>query len=239
MSDTVLGPVREMPVVSDVPDLGALTEDTAVLCDICGTSFPTEARMKTHKYGAFSKHKLPWPGKENAVKATVVKKSHHATPTGKRKDASDMLEGLWGLLSTFVVPMASPAAARGMTFTAPNAGTVLDEVVANTPIDRIAIQPFVGVGAKVSGARDILTIPAMLFMIEQRPAYYLVPSFQKAFRKAVRGQLGTVVAVMKQERALEAQLQQAAVELEMVDDPNTDILDQIIADLVGPILERA
>jgi hypothetical protein len=55
----------------------------------------------------------------------------------------------------------------------------------------------------------------------------------------VRGQLGTVVAVMKQERALEAQLQQAAVELEMVDDPNTDILDQIIADLVGPILERA
>ena len=171
------------------------------------------------------------------TRATPPKTKSKARPMRGRRDASLLLGAAWEGLATMVVPGFSPAAARGMQFTAPGAGEALDDIVAGTPVDKFALQPFVGVGGKVSGAKDLFTIPMLLLLMERNPALWMSPGFQKGLRRAVRSQFRTVVEVMKQEKALEEELQSAAVELELVEDPDKDILDQIIADLVGPILK--
>jgi hypothetical protein len=148
-----------------------------------------------------------------------------------------MLGGAWSLMAAFVVPMASPAAARGMQFTAPIAGAVLDDAVAGTPLDKLVLQRFAGTGRKLAGAKDLLTIPMLLLVAEQRPAMLMAPVFEKAFRKAVRDQLGSVVVAMRKEQDLEAELNQAAMDLGMKDDPDADILDTICRQLLGPLLE--
>jgi len=148
-----------------------------------------------------------------------------------------MLGGFWSLMATFVVPLASPAAARGMSFTAPIAGPVLDDAVAGTPVDKLVLQKFAGTGRKLSGAKDLLTIPALLFVAEQRPAMVMTPIFNKTFRKAVRAQLGSVVITLRKEQELEAELNQAALDLGLKDDPDADILDTICRELLGPLLE--
>jgi hypothetical protein len=148
-----------------------------------------------------------------------------------------MLGGFWSLMGTFVVPLASPAAARGMSFTAPIAGPVLDDAVAGTPLDKLVLQKFAGTGRKLSGAKDLLTIPALLFVAEQRPAMVMTPIFNKTFRKAVRDQLGSVVITMRKEQELEAELNQAALDLGLKDDPDADILDTICRELLGPLLK--
>ena len=146
-----------------------------------------------------------------------------------------MLGGAWSLMAAFVVPMASPATARGMQFTAPIAGAVLDDAVAGTPLDKLVLQRFAGTGRKLSGAKDLLTIP-MLLVAEQRPAMLMTPVFEKTFRKAVRDQLGSVVTTMRKEQDLEAELNQAATDLGMKEDPDADILDTICRQLLGPLL---
>ena len=148
-----------------------------------------------------------------------------------------MLGGFWSLMATFVVPLASPAAGRGMQFTAPIAGAVLDDAVAGTPLDKLVLQRFAGTGRKLAGARDLLTIPMLLLVAEQRPAMLMTPVFEKTFRKAVRDQLGSVVTTMRKEQELEAELNQAALDLGMKDDPDADILDTICRQLLGPLLE--
>ncbi len=149
-----------------------------------------------------------------------------------------MLGGAWSLMAAFVVPMASPAAARGMQFTAPISGAVLDDAVAGTPLDKLVLQRFAGTGRKIAGAKDLLTIPALLFVAEQRPAMLMTPLYQKSLRKAVRDQLGSVVIAMRKEQELEAELNQAAQDLGLKDDdPDADILDTIIRQLLGPLLE--
>ena len=135
-----------------------------------------------------------------------------------------MLGGFWSLMAAFVVPMASPAMARGMSFTAPIAGPVLDDAVAGT-------------GRKIAGAKDLLTIPMLLLVAEQRPAMLMSPVFEKYFRRAVRDQLSSVVIAMRKEQDLEAELNQAATDLGMKDDPDADILDTICRQLLGPLLE--
>jgi hypothetical protein len=148
-----------------------------------------------------------------------------------------MLGGFWSLMGTFVVPLASPAAARGMSFTAPITGPVLDDAVAGTPLDKLVLQKFAGTGRKLSGAKDLLAIPALLFVAEQRPAMVMTPIFNKTFRKAVRDQLGSVVITMRKEQELEAELNQAALDLGLKDDPDADILDTICRELLGPLLK--
>jgi hypothetical protein len=148
-----------------------------------------------------------------------------------------MLGGFWSLMATFVVPLASPAAARGMSFTAPIAGAVLDDAVAGTPVDKLVLQKFAGTGRKLAGAKDLLSIPALLFVAEQRPAMVMTPIFNKTFRRAVRDQLGSVVITMRKEQELEAELNQAALDLGLKDDPDADILDTICRELLGPLLE--
>ena len=147
-----------------------------------------------------------------------------------------MLGGAWSLMAAFVVPMASPAAARGMQFTAPIAGAVLDDAVAGTPLDKLVLQRFAGIGRKLAGAKDLLTIPMLLLVAEQRPAMLMSPMFEKTFRKAVRDQLSSVVIAMRKEQDLEAELNQAATDLGMKEDPDADILDTICRQLLGPLL---
>ena len=157
-------------------------------------------------------------------------------PAGKRQEVSEMLGGAWSLMAAFVVPMASPAAARGMQFTAPIAGAVLDDAVAGTPLDKLVLQRFAGTGRKLAGAKDLLTIPMLLLVAEQRPAMLMSPMFEKTFRKAVRDQLSSVVIAMRKEQDLEAELNQAATDLGMKEDPDADILDTICRQLLGPLL---
>ena len=157
--------------------------------------------------------------------------------SAKRQEVSEMLGGFWSLMAAFVVPMASPAMARGMSFTAPIAGPVLDDAVAGTPLDKLVLQRFAGTGRKIAGAKDLLTIPMLLLVAEQRPAMLMSPVFEKYFRRAVRDQLSSVVIAMRKEQDLEAELNQAATDLGMKDDPDADILDTICRQLLGPLLE--
>jgi hypothetical protein len=238
---TTLADLGEPRLLDDdeVPDLSALGlgPPSGHVCPepgCDGKSFKSDLALKGHNA---AKHRHP---KASAKKAPGPTKApaRPARPAGtsrRRESTSDLLGGLWSGAATYVVPMASPAAARGMAFVAPGAGDILDRAVAGTPIDNIVLQRFAGAGERLSELRDLVEIPGLLFFASMRPVVVMDPLFQEGLRKAVRRQLRTVVEVMRREREEEAELQRAALELGMVESPDDPIIDQIIRNLLGPI----
>jgi hypothetical protein len=222
----------------DVPDLGALGLG-APPSHVClqpgcdGKSFKSELALKGHNA---AKHRHP--------KTTAPKKAPGATKaprrpsggSGRREPASDVLGALWSGAATYLVPMVSPPAARGMAFVAPGAGDILDRAIAGTPLDNMVLQRVAGAGERLSELRDLVELPALLAFAGVRPMVLMDPTFQTALRKGVRRQLHTVVEVMRREREEEEELQRAAVALGMVESPDDQIIDQIIRNLLGPIL---
>jgi hypothetical protein len=225
----------------EVPDLSALGLGTGPAfscpeegCD--GKTFKSELALKGHNAAKHRRSAKPAAKKARATRKAPAPRAPAAAR--RREPATDILGAAWSGAATYLVPMFSPAAARGMAFVEPGAGDILDRAVAGTPVDNIVLQRFAGAGERLADLRDLMELPVLLGFAGVRPMVVMDPTFQKALRRGVRRQLHTVVEVMRRERAEEEELQAAALELGLVESPADPIIDQIIRDLLGPVLDR-
>jgi hypothetical protein len=125
-----------------------------------------------------------------------------------------------------------------MEFVAPGAGPILDQAIAGTKLDRWAIQPAAGSAGRVAALRQLLEIPLLLGFAEHNRDLLTNQLWQKSLRKVVRSQVSVVAAAMRAEQDEEAAVQAAAEEVGLAD-AGTDIVDEMIRRLIGPLFERA
>jgi hypothetical protein len=106
---------------------------------------------------------------------------------------------------------------RCLQWQAPVAGEMLDEAVAGTFIDKMALQKIVRGRGRFDTLASVLGPPAIVFAIERNPAQaeVLLPMLAAS----IRSSLPHMVPAIKKARAKEEKMAQAAAEL-FADDPS-------------------
>lgn len=236
MSDTT----AELPPVPQAEEIP---------CDLCDKTFPSEGRLRLHKYGAFSAHKLKKDGSKPAPKkAEVIPPSRGPAPKNKargpRKNASTLLSGVWTGAAMTVVPGFSPAAAKAMMWQAEAAGPVLDQFIAGSFIDKLIIQKVAGKTEEAKSISGLVGLPLLLGLAERKPHLILFDPFYKAVEYAVKCSFETIADAKIKERQEEerwgAKLEAAGIEREVeIDGKKTDVVTAMTAELLGDILTRA
>jgi hypothetical protein len=239
-------------VTDTAPELPPVPQAEREECEICGKVYEgpmAASRLRTHKFGAFSKHKLKADGKPS-IKPDKVIPSRQAAPSkskarGPRKDASTLLSGVWTAAAMTVVPGFSPAASRAMMWQAEAAGPVLDGFIANTFIDKIIIQKVAGKTEEAKSISGLIGLPLLLGWAERKPQLILFDPFYKAVEYAVKCSFETIADAKIKEKQEEerwgAKLEAAGIPREFVDEKGnkTDVVTAMTSELLGDILTRA
>lgn len=148
----------------------------------------------------------------------------------RRIDASDTLGDLYGAAGGLVArsrPHLAPVA-RMTAFQAPVAGIMLDDAVAGTFVDRIAVQPAVAARGRLDAVAAVFGPPVLVGMMCQHPDRFqtLLP----ILKSQIRSSLPLMVPAIKkaEKKAQEA----AAAAEELFGEPvpeGVDPVDQVIA----------
>jgi hypothetical protein len=136
---------------------------------------------------------------------------------GRRQSGAETLSDAWSGVGSLAVrnPSHVPLG-RYMQFQAPVAGEMLDEAIAGTVVDKVALQPIVRARGKFDLIGAVFGPPALILAIERQPerAELLVPML----RSSIRNALPLMVPAIKRVQAKEAKTIQAAEDL-FDDDP--------------------
>lgn len=111
------------------------------------------------------------------TKAPVKPPREPRTPPKRTKARMDLSSGLGFLLAGagtgLVVSGRDPGVGLALQFEAPLAGEKLDQMIAGTPLDRIA-QPIARAGKAGKDLGAVLALPILVALIERYPALYPV-----------------------------------------------------------------
>ncbi len=172
------------------------------------------------------------------------KRSH-----GRRQSAVDDLEDLFIGAGPVVGRMFGlPATGRVVSMNASVDAVIIDEAVANTPLDRIALQPIVRNRKRVEGVLSVLETPLIMATIERNPTPENIDRWYPSLYRAVRRALPIMVPAMVKVRKREAELETAARDLygEELGIPEFDAAGQrvdpvawIVRDFLSPLIDQA
>jgi hypothetical protein len=151
--------------------------------------------------------------KDGGAPGAVEKRPVGRPPAkGKRVSGAETLSDVWGGIGGFVgrnpahVPLG-----RYMQFQAPVAGEMLDEAVAGTVVDKVALQPIFKARGKFDLIGAVFGPPALIYAIERNPerAALMVPML----RTSIRNALPLMVPAIKRIQTKEAKTAEAASDL--------------------------
>lgn len=153
---------------------------------------------------------------------------------GKRKDASTLLGAPFDIASEVTAQML-PATSRMLAAEAPWAGYVLDEAIAGTLIDRIAVQPMAKVQDRVGMIGSVVGPPAMVFQMETHPER--IPVMLPMLARSLRMAAPYIARGLKKKRAADAAAAEAMAELYPDAPEGADIGQYMISEIFGASYE--
>lgn len=170
----------------------------------------SKPRLRDRIFGA----KTPRPPGDAPV---TREKPPKPVSRGRRQSGAETLSDAWSGVGSLAVrnPSHVPLG-RYMQFQAPVAGEMLDEAIAGTVVDKVALQPIVRARGKFDLIGAVFGPPALILAIERNPerVELLVPML----RSSIRNALPLMVPAIKRVQAKEAKTIQAAEDL-FDDDP--------------------
>jgi len=237
------------------PDLDGNSDK--YVCDDCGASLGTRAGLWKHRTRKHSpvaqvaevvsgdKRPAQSQGTPASKPTTPARRERKPTvPTGKRVPLDDKLGMVWGVAGSMLMPAVSPLAARAMVLQAPAAGPVLDELIAGTPIDKVA-QRFAGKGKKAGNVGALIGLPVLMFLIERNPVLVMNPVVDGLLTATIQANLISIIDAQyqakKRAEELEAKAKEAGINLveETADGQTVTLVDKIKADLLAPLFTPA
>lgn len=178
-------------------------------------------------------------GNTDAPSGPPPTKERKPKSTRGRKSAATLLGMGMEIGSTFAEATPYQATARMMAVQAPYAGFVLDEALAGSLVDRVALQPIArmegraeAVGAILGPTMLTLQIERLLMAQKDGQAYRLIPLLKRSLRMAAPH----IVKGMKKRKAQDDALQEAMSELFPTMPPGETPLDAMIQDIFAPVV---
>ena len=164
------------------------------------------------------------------MKPTSERRPGKKTPSklGRRQSTSDTLEDILGGVGALAVRSGKHVPlGRYLQFSAPVNAEILDDAVAGTMIDRVALQPLVKGRGRFDALGAVLGPPAIILAIENDPSK--APVLIPILKTTLRNSLPAMAKAAKKVAAKEAAAQKAAEELFPDLAPGEDPADMIIS----------
>jgi len=147
---------------------------------------------------------------------------------GRRQSTADTLEDILNGVGALAVRSGNNVPiGRYLQFSAPVNAEILDDAVAGTALDRIALQPLVKGRGRFDALGAVLGPPAIIIAIQRDPSK--APVLIPVLKSTLRNSLPAMAKAAKKVQAKEAAAQKAAEELFPDLAPGEDPADAIIA----------
>ncbi|MDE1881991.1 MAG: hypothetical protein KGI89_15765 [Euryarchaeota archaeon] len=214
-----------------------------VSCHFCADTFSGPARFFARGRHEKSKHHDEWV-KAKAAPVTKSKgkpapkpkpKSAAGGPSGGRRRvpaAESISQALAGIGN--VIARSDPPTGRALAFSAPATGAAIDELVANTFVDRLVVQKVVGVADKWERVGGVIAFPVLVAVISRKPA--LFDPLEGYLRDATTEVLIASVPSLAKKKAREQKAVDALRQLGQVDEryaQTDDPIGLLLRDIFG------
>lgn len=163
------------------------------------------------KAGASSPAPAGRPTRERAPKPAKAKPSR-----GARLSAAATITDVWGFLGNQTMRTGHVPTGRMLTWQAPIAGELLDDVAKGTIVDKLLLQRVVGARGKFDAVAAVAGPPLLTLMLERAMAAgdeAKAAMLAGMLKAAIKNALPTMVPAMKKARRKEADAQTAMAEL--------------------------
>jgi hypothetical protein len=212
-------------------------------CAYCAETFEGPARYFTKGRHEKAAHFDEWqknrdnPKAAKAKKAPAAKKTTRTTVTGpkdKRIPAGESISrNLVRVAKLF--GRVDPVVGRAVTFSAPATGQAVDDLVAGTFIDKMAIQRFAGAADKWEKFGGIIAFPILIALVSRNPDLFTV--LEDDLRDATLDVIIASIGSLEKQKAKEDKAISALARLGRVDEryaQTDDPIGLILRDIFNP-----
>lgn len=212
------GPVDDIPSTEEIPP--APTDSPARSATV---GEPVRRRgLRDRAKQAIGSRRKP---KTDDTEAGPVTKERAPKPTrraGKRLSAAELLGDFWGWGGRQMQRNGHVPTGRMLTWQSPVAGEILDDALAGTAVDRIALQRLVAARGTLDLIVAVAGPPVVVYQLERAIAGGAPPAVVEQLMAALKGiireSLPTMLPAMKRARAKETKAQKDLVQLFDEDD---------------------
>lgn len=219
-------------------------DPASVQCHYCHESFDGPTRWFKRGTHEKSAHFQEWtaakaPGAKKVTKAKAatkkaapVKKATSTTTSTKRVSAADSLSDNIARAAR-MIGTANPAIGRALVFSAPATGQAIDEVVAGTIVDKVAIQRFAKAADKWDRLGGVLSFPILFAICSAKPD--MLPILEADLREATVDVLIASIPSLIKKKEREKKAVDALARLGEVDEryaTTTDPVGLMLSDLL-------
>lgn len=181
-------------------------------------------------FGRFKKQKTDAPPREKKRTQPRPRRS-----IGRRKEASTLLGMPFTFASEITANIGLPATSRMLAAEAPWAGYVLDEAIAGTLVDRIAVQPIAKIQDRVGMIGSVIGPPGMVFQMETHPER--IPLLLPMLARSLRMAAPYIAQGLKKKRKADAEAAAALRELYPTAPDDADIGVYMVSEIFGASYE--
>ena len=237
---------EELTSIRETPPSEPKTAADATTCHYCSQVFEGPARWFTRGRHEKDKHREEWLAAKSGTKPKAKAPKKPATPRApkasatstartKRIPAAESIARNLGRVAK-MLGSADPALSRALTFSAPATGLAVDELVAGTFVDRVAIQRFAGVADKWERLGGVIAFPILVTVIARNPALYA--PLEDDLRDATLDVLIASIPTFEKRAAREKKAVDALRRLGQVDEryaTSDDPIGLILRDIFAPV----
>lgn len=222
--DGTMPPEESLPATGEVPP-GSATAEPARRSG--GLLSRTRERLRTRR--------------DQKPRETTEAAPKRGRPAGrKRQSAADLFCDVWGFGGNQLQRLGHVPTGRMVTFQAPVAGELLDDLVAGSAVDRMLVQKIVGAKGTLDVVIAIFGPPVLTWQLERALALpeitaddmnrkgAMIGQLEAALKGVIRESLPTILPAAKRVRTREAKAQADLVEL--LDPSDLDSLGVSIMD---------
>jgi hypothetical protein len=186
----------------------------------------THEKKEHHDQWQAAKAGVSKPKKATAKKSTTPKAKTTVTgPKSKRVSAADSIGRNLARLGKLIGNVDGPVG-RAVFFSAPATGTAVDELVAGTVVDRVAIQPFANYADKWEKFGGIVAFPILIALISKNPDLY--PVLEDDLREATLDVIIASIPTFEKQARKEKQAVDALARLRKIDERYANAEDPIL-----------
>lgn len=166
----------------------------------------------------------PKPKKAPAKKATPKAPTKPSAPKPRRTSTASALSAVLSNAAP-LVGRVDPPLSRALMFSAPATGAAIDELLAGTFVDRMALQPLAKGADKWDRLGGVIAFPVLVAVVSRRPQMF--EPLQGYLRDSLTDVLVQSIPAMKQKQARERKAVEALSSLREVDERYAQAEDPI------------
>lgn len=170
--------------------------------------------------------KSSWKDKLWGNGAKPAQTSAEKKPRKKRVSTDGVWQTVWTVAGIALVKTgADIPVGNCLQFQAPIVGSIIDDVIANTAIDKL-VQPLAANGEKVKLVSSVFAMPVLVGVLERNPA--AAPMVEPLLRMAIADHLIAMAPVIKEQRKRQEQYEKAVQELGVNMEQDGDPIEVIL-----------